>query len=433
MAGLLRSRRFLPLFLVQFFGAFNDQLFQKAFVALLTYRLGEATGLALETLGVIASALFILPFAIVAPTAGQIADRVDKARMMRWTKFQEVVVMGLAVVGFHLQNVPFLYAVLFLMGAQSALFAPIKYAILPQHLSRGELLAGNGLVQGATFLAILLGAIAGTELILGPGGVTVVSTAVVAVALAGWAASFFAPPAPPQGPAEAVDWLIPRAIWGLVADCRRVAPAWRAMLSIAWFWFLGATFLALLPAYVRQTLGADQTVVTVLLAAFSIGVALGSAVSVRLAPRMRPGLAAAVGAAGIAAIAADLWLASDAARSPGVGLADRAAFLGSAAGVRIVADFAALAAFAGFYVTPLNAALQLAAPPARRARFVACSNVVDAAAMTLSAALTAACVAAGLGALDVMALFGSTGAFVALVVAAGPRPADGASQNSRKG
>ncbi|MGF1658122.1 MAG: MFS transporter, partial [Rubrimonas sp.] len=215
--ALLGTRRFLPLFLVQFLGAFNDQTYQKAFVALLTYRLADQTGMPLELLGVIASGLFILPFAIVTPTAGQIADRVDKARMMRFVKACEVVVMLLAVWGFHTQDVIFLYFVLFLMGAQSAMFAPIKYSVLPQYLPRAELLGGNGLVQAFTFLAIIFGTIAGNELILTDRGVAVVSVFVVAVALCGFAASLFAPPAPPLGAAEPVDWVFPRAIWRLIA------------------------------------------------------------------------------------------------------------------------------------------------------------------------------------------------------------------------
>jgi hypothetical protein len=146
--ALLGTRRFLPLFLVQFLGAFNDQVYQKAFVALLTYRLADELEMPLELLGVIASALFILPFAVVTPSAGQIADRMDKARMMKFVKFWEIVVMLLAVGGFYTQNIFFLYFVLFLMGAQSAMFAPIKYSVLPQYLRRGELVGGNGLVQG---------------------------------------------------------------------------------------------------------------------------------------------------------------------------------------------------------------------------------------------------------------------------------------------
>jgi MFS family permease len=415
-APLWRARRFLPLFAAQFLGVLNDQMFQKAFVALLTYRLGDATGLSLEALGAIASGLFILPFAIIAPTAGQIADRVDKARMMRWVKAWEVVVMAMAVIGFHLQDVTFLFVVLFLMGAQSALFAPVKYAILPQYLRRDELLAGNGLVQGGTFVAILLGAIVGTELVLREGGVAIVSALVIAVAVAGWLAALVAPPAPPTGRAEAVDWLIPRAVARLIADSRRRPEAWRAILAIAWFWFVGATFLSLLPAYARVGLGADETVVTALLAAFSIGVAGGSLAAARLARWVDLRRLPAAGAAGIAAAAVALWFATEAVPRIDGALIDRAAFLAAPEGLRVLAGFALLAACAGLYVTPLNMALQLAAPPERRGRFVAASNVVDAAAIVLSAAMVALSAAAGLDAADIMALFALTGAPLAVFV-----------------
>ncbi len=416
--ALLGTRRFLPLFLVQFLGAFNDQTYQKAFVALLTYRLADQTGMPLELLGVIASGLFILPFAIVTPTAGQIADRVDKAKMLRWVKFSEIVVMCFAVVGFHLQNIVFLYVVLFFMGAQSAMFAPIKYSVLPQYLKREELVGGNGLVQAFTFLAIIFGAIAGNELILNDFGVTVVSVFVMAVAVAGFVASLYALPAPPLGEAEPVDPLFPRAIWRLIARSRAEKPAFRAILAIAWFWFLGATFLSLLPAYARDQLGADEGVLTVLLTGFSVGVALGALASERLSGG-RIGVAVPpVGALGIAALGAELWLATAAAPVPPPGaLFDRAAFFSTAAGWRILLDFALLAAFAGLYVTPLNAVLQAASPEARRARFIACSNVVDAACMVGSAALVALFVALGLRAIDVLALFSLSALPMAVAVA----------------
>lgn len=415
---LLRTRRFAPLFALQFLGAFNDQTYQKAFVALLTYRLADRTGVPLEILGVIASALFILPFALITPTAGQIADRIDKARMIRVVKAWEVVVMGLAVVGFHSENILLLYFVLFLMGAQSAMFAPVKYSVLPQYLSRGELVGGNGLVQGSTFLAIIFGAVVGNELILRDWGVGVVSAVVVGVALAGFAASLFAPPAPPKGRAEPIDPLFPRAIWRLVARCRQTWPAFRAILFISWFWFLGATFLSLLPAYARSALRADEGVLTVLLTSFSLGVAVGALLSERL-NRGRVGLKVAPwGALGLALLSAELWLATAAAPAPETGLHDRASFFASWGGWRVALDFSVLAAFAGVYVTPLNAVLQSEAPPERRARFIACSNVVDAAAMTLSAALVAVCVALGLRADDVLALFALSGLPVALLLAA---------------
>jgi len=416
--ALLRTRRFLPLFLVQFLGAFNDQVYQKAFVALLTYRLAVDIDAPLELLGVIASGLFILPFAVITPTFGQLADRVDKARMMRWVKFWEIVVMGLAVVGFHTQNIYFLYFVLFLMGAQSAMFAPIKYSVLPQYLKPRELLGGNGLVQAFTFLAIIFGSIAGNELILTDAGVTIVSVFVVAVAVIGWIAALYAPPAPPLGPGEAMDWLFPRAIWRLIAACREEEWAWRAIRFIAWFWFLGATFLSLLPAYARDQLQADEGVLTVLLTAFSVGVAIGAMASERLCRGEVGVRVPPLGALGIGVMAAELWLASQNLPAPPPGaLWDRGAMFSSLWGWRILVDFALLAAFAGLYVTPLNAVLQTVAPEERRARFIAASNVVDAAAMVLSAVLVAAFVALGLNAIDVLALFGLSGLAMALIVA----------------
>ena len=416
--ALLGTRRFLPLFLVQFLGAFNDQTYQRAFVALLTFRLADDLDMPLEMLGVIASGLFILPFALITPTAGQIADRVNKAAMMRVVKGSEVVVMLLAVIGFHTQHVVFLYFVLFLMGAQSAMFAPIKYSILPQYLERRELLGGNGLVQAFTFLAIIFGAIAGNELILGDQGVLIISVFVVAVAVIGFVASLFAPPALPRGPAEPVDPFFPRAIWRLVGHCRTYRKPFMTMLSISWFWFLGATFLSLLPAYARDGLGADAGVLTVLLTGFSVGVAIGALASARL-NRGRIGVTVVpIGALGIAVMAVELWFASQGfPREADGSLRDRAAFFADPAGWRVLIDFVLIAAFGGLYVTPLNALLQVLSPAAQRARFIACSNVVDAGFMVSSAVFVAAFVALGLRAIDVLAICALTALPIGVAVA----------------
>ncbi|MDT8343949.1 MAG: MFS transporter [Thermohalobaculum sp.] len=413
--ALLRSRRFLPLFLVQFLGAFNDQVYQKAFVALVTYRLADQVGVPLPLLGVIASALFILPFAVVAPTAGQYADRVDKARMMRVVKAWEVVVMGLAVIGYHTQNIYFLYFVLFLMGAQSAVFAPLKYSVLPQYLRPHELLGGNGLVQGSTFLAIIFGTILGNELILTDHGVAIVSGVVVAVAVAGLLAALFAPPAPPVAQHGPVDWLFPRAIARLMAMAWGHRPAFRAILAISWFWFLGATFLSLLPAYAKEELGANENVLTVLLAAFSVGVAIGAVASERLG-RGRVGVdLPPLGALGLAVMAVELWFATPVA-VPGA-LLDRATFFSGWQGWRIMIDFMLIAAFAGMYVTPLNAVLQAEAPAARRAQFIAASNVMDATFMVVSAAVVSVLLAVGLGTTEVLVLLTLTGLPMSILVA----------------
>ncbi len=416
--ALLRTRRFLPLFVVQFLGAFNDQVYQKAFIALVTYRLADRVGVDVATLGVVASALFILPFAIVTPTAGQIADRMDKARMMRWVKAWEVVVMLLAVIGYRTQNIHFLYFVLFLMGAQSAVFAPVKYSVLPHYLDRRELLGGNGLVQGSTFIAILLGTILGTELILTERGVTIVSALVVAVALAGFLASLFTPPVPASGALQPVDWVFPRAIWQLVRLVAAHEAAFRVILLISWFWFLGATFLSLMPAYARNALGGDEGVLTVLLTAFSVGVAIGALLVERLGRGEVSLKLAPAGALGLAVMAVELWLATPArplAAPPE--LINRAAFFASATGWRLTLDFVLIAAFAGLYVTPLNAVLQAEAPEHRRARYIAASNVVDATFMVLSAVVTGAMLALGLAPKEILVLLTLTGVPVALVVA----------------
>ena len=416
--ALLKTRRFLPVFLVQFLGAFNDQVYQKAFVALVTYRLADQVGMDVAMLGAIASGLFILPFAVVSPTAGQFADRVDKAVMMRWVKAWEIVVMGLAVIGYHTQNIYFLYFVLLLMGAQSAVFAPIKYGVLPQYLHRDELLGGNGLVQASTFLAIIFGSILGNELILTDNGVVIVSVTVVGIAVAGFVASLFAPPAPPAGAIMPVDWVFPRAILQLIRLVRGHPPAFRAILAISWFWFLGATFLSLLPAYARDALGADEGVLTALLTGFSLGVALGALASEALGRgevgvRLPP-----VGALGLAVTAVELWFATPSQPFlPAPELIDRAGFFATAAGWRILADFIILAAFAGIYVTPLNAVLQAEAPDQRRARFIAASNMVDATFIIASAVIVAALLALGLRTIDILTLVTLSGLPMALMVA----------------
>ena len=192
-------------------------------------------------LGIIASALFIVPFAIITPTAGQIADRVDKAKMMRWVKFMEIVLMVIAAYSYLTQNLTVLMILMFLMGAQSAFFAPIKYGVLPHYMKEDEMPPANGLIQGATFLAILLGQIFGAKLVLTDSGVLLVSIAVVVIAVIGWAASFAAPPVPPIGPKPKVNWIMPVAMIKIIIDCWHARPAMFAMLSLGWFWFAGAT------------------------------------------------------------------------------------------------------------------------------------------------------------------------------------------------
>lgn len=418
-AELLRARRFAPLFWVQFLGAFNDQVFKNGFMALLTWRLADRLALPLDTLVLAAGALYILPFALFAPVAGQLADGMDKARMMRWTKGAEVALMAAAGAAFLAESLWALYALLFLMGAQSAVFAPIKYAVLPQYLAPRELMAGAGLVQSATFLAIILGQILGLKVALLPGGEVWVSAAILAVALAGWGAAFLAPPAPPEGPAPRPDCNPLRAVRDVIRDCRRHPEPFFAIRCIQWFWFAGAAFLTLILPIASRTLHASEDAALLLLAAFVTGLALGAALTNR-ATRGRIDLRLPpIGAAGMALGAALFWAACaayGAGLDRGAPQLDAGAFLARADAWPVLGAAVFLAIFAGLYVVPLNAVYVAAAPPAERARFVACSNVMDSIGMVASSLVAMALLAAGLDRTAAFGLIGLTGLIAAAAI-----------------
>ncbi len=411
---LMKSRRFAPLFWVQALGAFNDQVFKTGFLVLLTFQLADTLGLNASLHNSIAGALFIIPFALISPTAGQLADGVDKAKMMRVIKALEIVLMVAGAVAFHRQELWLLYTLLFLMGAQSALFAPIKYGILPQYLRPDELVRGNGIIQAATFLAILLGQIAGAKLVLTDQGVMAISVTVIAVAVAGFAASLLSPAAPPCGKPPRVDFLLPRAMWNVVRGGMREKRAFSAILGIAWFWFVGAVFLTLLPPFAREALGGNEDVFILLLATFSIGVGIGAMLCARIFGTGARISMAAWGAGGIAVFSGLLWLATAAYGIPetaGIGVGR---FLSMPAAWGILLGFLGLAASAGLYLTPLNVVLQVSAPENARGRFIACSNAVDALAMAGAAVLAGLLVSSGMSQVGVYGLVGGSGIFAAV-------------------
>jgi len=419
LLALMGQRRFAPLFWVQSLGAFNDQVFKTGLLTLLTFRLADELGLNASLHNTIGAALFILPFALFAPTAGQLADGIDKAKMMRFVKGCEVVLMILAAIAYQWQSLTFLYILLFLMGAQSAMFAPVKYGILPQYLRENELISANGLIQGATFLAILIGQIAGAKLILSDSGVTIIGVVVVGVAVIGFIASLFAPSAPPLGPAPKVDWVFPRAMWDVVVAGRKVPRAFEAILAIAWFWFVGATFLTLLPPYAKESLNGNEDVFILLLATFSVGVAIGAVLCGKIFGSEARTRTSAWGAGGIALFSVLLWIftalyqvSNDVSRQ--TELFDITRFLSDASAWSILICFALLAACAGLYLTPVNVVLQLESPPNERGRFIACSNVIDALVMTISAGLCAGLTIAGLDQASIFALVGASGIIAAI-------------------
>jgi len=419
--ALLRSRRFWPLFSVQFLGVFNDHVFKFAFVSLLTWKLASEKGLegSLDFLNQLAAGLFILPFALCAPTAGMISDGMDKAVMMRWVKAAEIVLMALAALAFHAGSVTFLFVLLFLMGAQSAFFSPIKYAVLPHYLERHELVAGNGLVASATFIGIILGQIAGMKLVLTDAGVTIVSVAVIAVAVAGFLASLRALPVPPRGEKPKVDWILPRAMVRLLRDCACEREPFFAILCFTWFWLAGAAVLSFIPPMTKETLHGTEDVALILLVTFTLGIALGALMCNSI---LRGAISYATVPVGALGMMTGLLLLYPALGMYGAGLAADAPllsgleFLARADAWPVLGCFLLMSSFAGLYVVPLSVIYQASSPEAERGRFVAASNVVDSLSMVTSALLAMALLSLGLARETILVIFGLSGLATAWII-----------------
>jgi len=382
--ALLRSRRFAPFFWTQFLGALNDNVFKNALVILFAFGAAESA-LSADVLVNLAGGIFVLPFFLFSAVAGQLADKLDKARIIRGVKLFEIGIMAFGAVGFALRSAPLLLAALFLMGLHSALFGPVKFSILPQHLRPDELVSGNALVEMGTFVAILLGTILGGVVVAVPGwGPTVASAATLALAVTGWLVSRAVPAAPAADPGLRVRWNPVVETWRLVAAARRVKSIWLSILGISWFWFYGALFLAQFPSLGREVLGGDEHVVTMLLAVFSIGVGLGCMWCDRLSGGVVELGLVPIGALGLTVFAFDLAHASHVARAAAETL-DVAAFVTSARHWRVALDLAAIGASGGLFIVPLLAFVQQRSDPAHRSRTIAANNVVNAFLMVVAA------------------------------------------------
>jgi len=388
--ALLGTRRFLPLFLTQSLGAFNDNVFKNALVILITFELASGLGADPALMVTAAAGIFILPFFLFSATAGQLADRYDKASMIRLVKLIEVALMLGATVGFHLQSAGYLLAILFLMGAQSAFFGPLKYAILPDHLARDELISGNGLIQAATFLAILLGTLIGGIFILADGGTGIISIAVVTLAIAGWLASRAIPATGSAAPGLKVRLNFLAETWSMVARGARRPEIFRPTLAVSWFWLVGATFLAQVPTFGKVSLGGDEGLVTLLLLLFSLGIGTGSLLCNRLLGGEIHLTYVPFGALGISLFALELYFASSGGPSLQTGGAvGTTQFLSSWSGCRIALDVFLIAVSGGIYIVPLNAVIQSRSEQTHRARNIATVNILNALFMVISAVVSA--------------------------------------------
>jgi acyl-[acyl-carrier-protein]-phospholipid O-acyltransferase/long-chain-fatty-acid--[acyl-carrier-protein] ligase len=402
--ALLIARRFLPLFVTQFLGALNDNVFKNAMVVLLLWRAGSAGPVLVAAAG----GVFILPYALFSGLAGELADRGDMARLARAVKLFEIALMALGTWGLLAANAWVLMAVLFGMGIHSTVFGPVKYALLPLQLHHDELVTGNGLVEAGTFLAILLGTILGGGLVIG--GVWLVSGGSIAVAAAGYLAACFIPRAAPAAPGLKLDFTLWRGTVEVLGAARANREVWRAILAISWFWTVGATVLSQFPVVARDVLGADAGVVTLFLAVFSLGVGAGSMLEARLLKGVVSQRHAPLALLGISLFTADFVAASLAGP-----FATPAALLAAPAGWRIVGDLFLLAVSGGVFSVPLYALMQERAAVALRARVIAANNIVNALFMVAGAVVAAGLAAAGWGAPSILGLTAAAN-LVALVV-----------------
>ncbi|WP_295681647.1 MFS transporter, partial [uncultured Nevskia sp.] len=392
--NLLGTRRFGPFFWTQTLGAFNDNVFKNALVILVSFGIAGLSQDQINLYVNLAAGLFILPFFLFSATAGQLAEKYEKARLIRIIKFVEIGIMGLAVIGLYLGQVPFLLGVLFLMGAQSALFGPVKYSILPQALHPAELISGNAWVEAATFLAILLGTMLGGWLIARSYGVPGVSIVIVAIAVLGYLTARAIPTAPAAAPDLKINWNAFSETWRNIAFMRSNRTVFLSVLGISWFWFYGATFLAQLPNWTKLNLGGNEQVVTCLLTVFSLGIGLGSLLCERLSGhRVEIGLVP-LGSIGLSLFGVDLYFAAPAeAVTTGLGAA---AWLAQAGSIRVLADLMLIGVAGGLFIVPLYALIQTRSAASHRSRIIAGNNILNAAFMVASAMLAIALLKLGL-------------------------------------
>ena len=391
--ALLKQRRFAPFFWTQFLGAGNDNLFKFALTVMVTYQL-QVSWLPPSLAGLVIGAVFIFPFVITSATSGQLTDKYDKTKMIRFVKNLEIVIMLIAAYGFIASNAVVLLVCVFLMGIHSTLFGPVKFAYLPQVLNEREITGGNGMVEMGTFVAILLGSLAGGLLVALPEvGHLYIAVACLAVAVLGRITAQFVPPSPATDPDLVINWNPISETLRNLKLARTNIVVFRSLLGISWMWFFGAVFLGQFPSFAKEVLHGDSNVASLLLVVFSVGIGVGSLMCEMLSKRhVEIGLVP-LGAIGMSIFAIDLYFASRAL--PSASEMGVAAFVAQAKHWRVMADLGLLALFAGLYSVPMYALIQLRSPASHRARIIAANNILNALFMIASSILAGAMLALG--------------------------------------
>ncbi len=371
---LLTTRRFRPFFLTQLLGAFNDNLYKNGLTIFIAFQAAGMSQAESNRLVNLAAGLFILPFFLFSPIAGQLADKYEKAMLIRRIKLLEIAIMLLGAAAFLMQSPGLLIAILFLMGTQSTLFGPVKYSLLPQALAPGELVGGNAMVEFGTFIAILFGLIAGVYII--GIGTAALAVAVVVVAVAGYLASRGIPSLAPGAPELRISFNLARETVNILRDARANRSVFYSIMGISWFWFLGVTYMTQLPNYVRYELGADEQVYVLLLALFSLGIGAGSFLCERLSGRIVELGLVPLGAFGLSLFGIDIYFTGGFAIA--TDLIGPAAFIAQGWSLRVCLDVFMLGVSGGVYIVPLYALVQQRSAVARRARVIAANNLLNA-------------------------------------------------------
>ncbi len=392
--ALLSQRRFAPFFWTQFLGALNDNVFKIALLTALTYDTARWTTLDTKMLNNLIPGLFILPFVLFSATAGQLADKLEKAGLARAIKLAEIAIMLVAAYGWYVQELWLLVAAIVGMGLHSTFFGPVKYAYLPQQLKPTELVGGNGLVEMGTFIGILLGEILGAVLVLQqPWGMQAVAGTTLIIALLGWLSSRLMLPVPVADPTLVFNWNPLSETLRNLRFARKQPAVFAAMLANSWFWFFGAILLAQFPVYAKDYLKGDQGIFVLLLTAFSLGIGVGSLACERLSGRKPESGLVVLGLIGLSLFGLDLYLASSGFAPAAV--LNAASFLAHTGSFRILADCLLIGVFGGIYVVPLFVLIQTRGDATRLSRTIACMNVLNAIFMVVAALLAMLLLQAG--------------------------------------
>jgi len=413
--SLLTQRRFAPFFATQFLGAFNDNVFRNGLVILLTFTGTQVAGMDASQLAFVAGALFILPFFLFSATAGQLADKFEKSRLFRAIKIMEIALMIIAAIAFMTGGYAILMLVLFLMGCQSAMFGPVKYAYLPQQLETDELIGGNALVESGTYVAIILGLlVGGLAISVESTSQVVLAALLVSISLLGYLASRRIPVTKAVDPELKINWNVLTETWRIVGYARKKRSVFLSILGISWFWFYGSVITLQLPAYTLVILHGDETITTLLLVAFALGVGMGSLLCERMSGhRIELGLVP-FGSIGLSLFAIDLYFAHPLTSTFSINTIGE--FVAHPGGWRILIDLMLIGAFGGFYSVPLYAMVQERADRQHLSRIIAANNILNAFFMVAASIMAIALLYLGLSIPQLFLVLAVLNAVVAIYI-----------------